>query len=293
MTTERHPAWRGIVIEALQAASAAVQRLAPRAGQRVIAGRAAGYRSWDPEVIAVDTAAERAAIGVLRRHNVRGTLLSEEAGRTPLAGRGRAADPVCVIMDPFDGSMLYRRGIRTHWYTALGIYGEDEAARAAGVIDHVTGEMVLADARGAVSLSRPRARPLRLRPSRTSRLDGAFLEAYMMKPPFLYPTATALRPLFERATFILPNGGPAGFADVAAGRIDVYLAWHEALTEVFSALPIAERAGCVVSHWDGSPVRFRPDIHAVYSLVCSANRRLHDAVLQALKGIRPPRGLAP
>ncbi len=293
MTTRRPLAWRRIVIEVLQAANAAVKRLAPQSGQRVVAGRAAGYRSWDPEVIAVDTAAERAAIAVLQRHGVRGTLLSEEAGDTPLAGKRSLADPVYVIMDPFDGSMLYRRGIRSHWFTALGIYGVDGEPRAAGVIDHVTGEMTLADGRGAVSLSRPGAPGVRLRPSRTTRLDGAFLEAYLMKPPFLYPTATALRPLFERAKFILPNGGPGGFADVAAGRIDVYLAWNEALTEVFSALHIAERAGCVVSHWDGSPVVFRPDIHAVYRLVCCANRRLHGAVLQALKGIRPPRGLAP
>jgi fructose-1,6-bisphosphatase/inositol monophosphatase family enzyme len=131
------------------------------------------------------------------------------------------------------------------------------------------------------------------RPSAATTLDGAFLEAYLKKPSFLYPTATALRPLFERARFILPNGGPNGFADVACGRIDVYFAWNEALTEVFSAIFIAERAGCVVTHWDGSPVRFCPDIHAVYSLVCSANPRLHEEVLQALKGITPPKGLLP
>ncbi len=286
--------WRRIVIEALQAANSAVRRVAPQTGQRVVAGRAAGYRSWDPEVIAVDTAAERAAIAVLRRHGLRGTLLSEEAGQTPLGKKSSSlTESVYVIMDPFDGSMLYRRGIRAHWFTALGIYGEDGKARAAGVIDHVTGEMTLADGRAAIAVSRSGARAVRLRPSRITRPDDAFLEAYMMKPPFLYPTATSLRPLFERAKFILPNGGPAGFADVASGRIDVYLAWNEALTEVFSALHIAERAGCVISRWDGSPVVFRPDIHAVYSLVCSANRRLHDAVLQALKGIRPPKGLAP
>ncbi len=109
---------------------------------------------------------------------------------------------------------------------------------------------------------------------------------YRVKDPKLIP-------LFERAKFILPNGGPNGFADVACGRIDTYFAWNEALTEVFSAIFIAERAGCVVTQWDGSPVRFRPDIHAVYSLVCSATPRLHEQVLQALRGITPPKGLLP
>jgi len=289
--------WRQCVQAGLLAANAAVRRLAPRSGQRVVRGREAGYRSWDPEVIGVDTAAERAIIGALRRREIHGTLLSEEAGETRLGERRGGSDargePVYVIQDPFDGSLLYRRGIRAHWFTALGIYGQDETPRAAGVMDHVTGEIVLADAAGTVRLARPGARAMPARPAATRTLDGAFLETYLMKPSFLYPTATALRPLFERARFILPNGGPNGFADVACGRIDVYFAWNEALTEVFSAIYIAERAGCAITHWDGSPVRFRPDIHAVYSLVCSANPRLHEHVLQSLRGITPPKGLTP
>jgi fructose-1,6-bisphosphatase/inositol monophosphatase family enzyme len=262
-----------------------------------VGGREAGYRAWDPEVIGVDMAAERAIINALTRNGIRGILFSEEAGKTTLGGRAGRSDPgaetVYVIQDPFDGSLLYRRGIRAHWFTALGIYGSDERPRAAGVMDHLAGEMVLADAAGVVRIANPGARAVPARPAPTTTLDGAFLEAYLMKPPFLYATATALRPVFERAKFILPNGGPYGFADVACGRIDVYLAWNEALTEVFSAIYLAERAGCVVTTWDGSPVRFRPDIHAVYNVVCSANSRLHEEVLQALKGIRPPKGFLP
>src|SRR5512134_603544 len=79
--------WRQRVLECLRAASAAVRRLAPRAGQRVVAGREAGYRPWDPDVIAVDTAAERAVIAALRRGGIRGTLLSEEAGEARMSGR--------------------------------------------------------------------------------------------------------------------------------------------------------------------------------------------------------------
>jgi fructose-1,6-bisphosphatase/inositol monophosphatase family enzyme len=287
--------WRKIVQEGLLAANAVVRRLAPRSGQRVVAGREAGYRSWDPEVIRVDTAAERAMAVALGQWGIRGTLLSEEAGETRLGDRRAGSDArgelVYVIQDPFDGSLLYRRDIRAHWFSAVGIYGTDDAPRAAGVVDHITGEMVLADGAGAVRLPRPGARAAPVHPSTTTSLDGAFLETYLMKPVFLYPTANALRPLFERAKFILPNGGPNGFADVACGRIDAYFAWNEALTEVFSAIFIAEKAGCVVTHWDGSAVKFRPDIHAAYSLVCSATPRLHEQVLRALRGITPPKGL--
>jgi len=285
--------WRAAVLAALRAAQAAVWRLSPAAGPRVVAGRAAGYRPFDPDVIAVDTAAERAVIRALERLGLHGTLLSEEAGERPL-GRPRArGEPVYAVLDPFDGSLMYRRGIRALWFTALGLYGRDGRPRAAGVIDHINGEVVLADGSGAVRLARLGARPAPLRPSRATRLDGAFFEAYMMKPAFLYPTATALRPLFERALGVLPNGGPGGFVDVAVGRVDVYLAWQEALTEVFTGIYIAERAGCVVTGWDGAPVRFRPDIHALHTLVCSANRRLHGEVLAVLRRIPPPKGFAP
>lgn len=284
---------RVAVHAALRAAHAVVRRLRPQAGQRVVAGRAEGYRPFDPDVIAVDTAAERAVIAALGRHGVHGTLLSEEAGERPLGRPGARGASLYAVLDPFDGSLLYRRGIRAHWFTGLGLYGTDGAPRAAGVIDHINREVVLADRAGVVRLARPGARPAPARPSAAERLDGAFLEAYMMKPAFLYPTSTALRPLFERAQGILPNGGPAGFVDVAVGRVDVYLAWQEALTEVFSGVYVAERAGCVVTGWDGAPVRFRPDIHALHGLVCSANPRLHGEVLRALRGVTPPKGLVP
>jgi fructose-1,6-bisphosphatase/inositol monophosphatase family enzyme len=194
-------------------------------------------------------------------------------------------------MDPFDGSMLYRRGIRALWFTGIGLWGLDGAARAAGLVDHITGELVLADRSAVRRWPRPHARPERPRPAATATLEPAFLEAYMMKPAFLYPTSEALRPLLGRARFVLPNGGPGGFVDVACGRVDVYLAWREALTEVFSTLAVARAAGCVVTGWDGAPVVFRPDIHALHTVVCSANPRLHAVVLRALEGVAPPGGI--
>lgn len=293
MVARRAPRWGKAVEAALRAAATAVRRTDPRRGQRVVAGRAEGYRPFDPEVIGVDTAAERAAVLALRRAGIHGTLLSEEAGERPLPRprAGAGLEPVYVVMDPFDGSMLYRRGIRALWYTAIGLWGLDATPRAAGLVDHVTGELVLADGREVRRWVRSGARPDRPRPAATSAIEAAFLEAYMMKPTFLYPTVEALRPILGRARFVLPNGGPGGFVDVACGRIDVYLAWREALTEVFSSVAIALAAGCVVTGWDGSSLVFRPDIHALHTVVCSANPRLHAEVLRALEGVAPPGGI--
>jgi fructose-1,6-bisphosphatase/inositol monophosphatase family enzyme len=285
--------WASAVAAGLRAAAAAVRRTDPRRGQRVVAGRAEGYRPFDPEVIGVDTAAESAAVAALRRAGIHGTLLSEEAGERPLPRprTGAAPEPVYVVMDPFDGSMLYRRGIRALWFTGIGLWALDGTPRAAGLVDHVTGELVLSDDSVVRRWARPRGRPDRPRPAATREIEEAFLEAYLMKPAFLYPTVEVLRPLLGRARFVLPNGGPGGFVDVACGRVDVYLAWREALTEVFSTVGIALTAGCVVTGWDGAPLVFRPDIHALHTLVCSANPRLHAEVLRALEGVAPPGGI--
>ena len=285
--------WAPAVEAALRAAAAAVRRTDPRHGQRVVAGRAEGYRPFDPEVIGVDTAAEKAAVAALRHAGIHGTLLSEEAGEQPLPRHRRGAfrEPVYVVMDPFDGSMLYRRGIRAMWYTGIGLWALDGAPRAAGLVDHVTGELVLSDAMEVRRWARQNVRPDRPRPAATRDIESAFLEAYMMKPAFLYPTAEALRPLLRRARFVLPNGGPGGFVDVACGRVDVYLAWREALTEVFSTVGVALAADCVVSGWDGSPLVFRPEINALHTVVCSANSRLHAEVLRALEDVTPPGGI--
>jgi fructose-1,6-bisphosphatase/inositol monophosphatase family enzyme len=285
--------WASAVAAGLRAAAAAVRRTDPRRGQRVVAGRAEGYRPFDPEVIGVDTAAESAAVAALRRAGIHGTLLSEEAGERPLPRprTGAAPEPVYVVMDPFDGSMLYRRGIRALWFTGIGLWALDGTPRAAGLVDHVTGELVLSDDSAVRRWARPRGRPDRPRPAATREIEEAFLEAYLMKPAFLYPTVEVLRPLLGRARFVLPNGGPGGFVDVACGRVDVYLAWREALTEVFSTVGIALTAGCVVTGWDGAPLVFRPDIHALHTLVCSANPRLHAEVLRALEGVTPSGGI--
>ena len=89
----RRTKWREIVVAGLRAAHTTVRRLGSAAGQRVVAGREAGYRAWDPEVIGVDTATERAVITALKRHGVRGTLLSEEAGEKALTARSGVSSP--------------------------------------------------------------------------------------------------------------------------------------------------------------------------------------------------------
>jgi fructose-1,6-bisphosphatase/inositol monophosphatase family enzyme len=72
---------------------------------------------------------------------------------------------------------------------------------------------------------------------------------------------------------------------VAKGKIDVYLAVQEAGVEVFTGLPIALRAGAVVSTFDGKQPVFDADINKTFAIVCSANEALHEQVLAEIAKI--------
>lgn len=262
-----------------------IRALAGR-GTEVVEGRPAGYREWDPEVIRVDKVAEKRVLEEIRASGLRAIILSEEAGRFEQPGEGQA--PVYFIVDPFDGSLLYRRQIPAFWYTCLGIYSPQGEPLAAAVADVNSQRVDFCNEEAAFTahLEDGEAHHVtELQPSQVEELSEAFVEIYLMRPAFMYPTAIRLEPLLGRVKFILPNGGPCGFADVAVGRVDVYIAVKEAAVEVFTGMAIAQKAGCVVSTWEGKEVDFSDDIDREYSIVCSSNQRLHEQVLRALESL--------
>jgi fructose-1,6-bisphosphatase/inositol monophosphatase family enzyme len=104
-----------------------------------------------------------------------------------------------------------------------------------------------------------------------------------MKPPFLRAAVDRVGPLLRAAGFVLPNGGPPGLADIAAGRVDLYVGLRQGPTEIFSALALAEAAGATVTDLTGQPLRFVPDMAATSDVLCAATPALHREALQALR----------
>jgi myo-inositol-1(or 4)-monophosphatase len=276
-------AWGELCLRAVTAAGDAVARLGEGAGRRVVAAHAEAHRADDPETIGVDEAAEAAILDVIRQAGIDATVLSEEAGEVRVAGKG---EPVCVVVDPFDGSALYRHGIRAFWYTAIGILSADGRPMAAACLDLIHGTVEVAGGgRGFTGrLDGTTLRdPVPLRPSGATRLQGARLEVYLMKPAFLRAALDRAGPLLRVAGFVLPNGGPPGLADVAAGRVDLYVGLRQGPTEIFSALALAEAAGATVTDLTGQPLNFVPDMSATSDVLCAATPPLHREVLQALR----------
>jgi len=275
--------WAELALQAVGAARGAVARLGEAAGRRVVAAHAEAYRADDPETIAVDEAAEAAILEVIRQAGVDATVLSEEAGEVRIAGTG---EPVFVVVDPFDGSALYRHGIRAFWYTAVGVLAADGRPLAAACLDLIHGTVEVAgEGKGFTARLEGSTLqdPVPLRPSAANRLQGARFEVYLMKPPFLRAAVDRVGPLLRAAGFVLPNGGPPGLADIAAGRVDLYVGLRQGPTEIFSALALAEAAGATVTDLTGQPLRFVPDMAATSDVLCAATPALHREALQALR----------
>lgn len=282
--------WTDFGLECIIEGMDLINQLGGRGREVVSSQRQAGYRYWDPETLKVDKATEDLFLRKLTERGVRGEFLSEEAGRLELpGGEGGPAEPVYFVSDPFDGSLLYKRCIPAFWYTSLAIYSQDGQALCAIVGDCIEWKVDFASESGSFSGKLREGKLVDVtenKPSDTTDLGQAFIESYLMKPHYLYPTAVQYEALLRQVKFILPNGGPGAFADVACGRIDAYVAFRQPFVDVFPGLAIAEKAGAIVTTFDGQPVVFSPDISQRYDLVCSATAELHERVLAEIAEIR-------
>ncbi len=277
---------RDLPLKAVRASLRKLRRLGASAAA-VQQTRAGSYRYWDPEILVVDRTLEDIYLDFFRRSQIPARFISEEVGDISLADDHHFV----IFCDPFDGSALYRRRISAFWFTAVGIYTANGKPISAAVGDGLSLEIIFSAGPSAfcTHLSRSSLKEP-VRPSETNRLADAYLATYLMKPHFLYPTVENFKKLFQSVKMVIPNGGPAGFADVASGKCDIYLAIRQPITEVFSALPIALAAGCVVTDFEGKPVAMVTDINGRLDLVVCANKELHQQVLRFLtRGVKGDR----
>jgi len=271
--------------------------------RRVVATREGDYRNWDPDVLGVDEAAEGYIFDCLKRFNeMKGdsftaTIISEEAGERSF---GTGAEKIYVISDPFDGSLLYKNDLGAFYYTTVAVYDGEGNHVATAIGDCVQSRVDVANAETAFSARFDGAKLLNVKPAALSSnadLAKVTLESYMMKPKFMFQEADdqysfveTFKPLLSKVKFIVPNGGPCGFSDVAFGRIDVYFAHKQPLIEIFSGVGTAMTAGAVITDFDGNDLEFSDNINDRLFVLASGNRALHDEVLSILAEIKAQTG---
>lgn len=246
------------------AAAAAAETL-PRFRQRGLISNklAAGF---DP-VTEADREAELAIRALIRAEFPDHGILGEEHGL-----ENAAASHIWVI-DPIDGTRAFISGLPT-WGTLVGLTVEGEAV--AGLMSQpFTGELYFADVRGAFYEGPGGSRPLATR--KTTRLADATLTT--TTPSLFKGEGRACYDRLEQAVRLARYGADCyAFAMVAAGTVDVAVDPGLQPYDIVALIPIIERAGGVITTFDGKPAEAGGDILA------AATPELHAAAMAYLSG---------
>ncbi|MCM8822352.1 MAG: hypothetical protein NC831_06015 [Candidatus Omnitrophica bacterium] len=263
-------------------------------GWEEVEKRLGEYKSWDPDILKVDKDTENTYRKRLEQWGRPVVLLSEEAGRVEI-NTDKQGEPLYVVCDPFDGSYLFKHGIKDFWYSSLAFYDKNFNPVCCCVGDCVSGKIAYASNRGAfladiesgkISKEVKLDRKYRQQMGRPDviKMDGASIESYAMKPKkFLIPLVDKYRELMLPFKFFLPNGGPYGFVDVAEGKIDVYFAVKQPFVDVFSGIFVAQQAEVVVTDFNGNNVQCSDNVKSVLDVVVSTNKELHNEILKKIK----------
>jgi len=221
---------------------------------------------FDP-VTEADRESERAIRALIASEFPGHGILGEEFGSENLA-----SSQVWVI-DPIDGTRAFISGVPT-WGTLVGLTVDGDAV--AGMMSQpFTGELFYANASGAHYEGPGGAKRLRTRA--TARLDEATL--FTTTPALFKGESRGIYDRFEAKVRLARYGIDCyAFAMLAAGGVDIVVDSDLKPYDIVALIPIIEKAGGVITTFDGGAPENGGDILA------AATPELHAAAMEALRG---------
>jgi myo-inositol-1(or 4)-monophosphatase len=215
------------------------------------------------------TNADRAIERVLRtaideRYPDHGIVAEEEGERV---GSGEYT----WFIDPIDGTRSFMTGSPL-WGTLIGLTRRDEPLFGL-LVQPVLEEVFLGGPSGSW-LIKPERRD-RLRSRGCKSLAKAMLGS-THPDMFSGDRATAFRNLSGKCLLTRFGGDCYNYAMVAAGYLDLVVESQLKPYDIVPLIPILERAGCIVTDWQGKRPLRGGDV------VVAGSRELHGAALQAL-----------
>ena len=244
------------------AAAAAAQTL-PRFRQAGLVSNklASGF---DP-VTEADREAEQAIRALIRQEHPEHGILGEEFGAENVDSR------FVWVIDPIDGTRAFISGVPL-WGTLVGLTDGGDAV--AGMMSQpFTGELFWADDKAAHYEGPGGPRTLKTRQTRS------IAEATLCTTtPALFLDAMRLSyDRLEMAVRLARYGTDCyAYAMLAAGQVDLVVETGLQPYDIVALVPIIERAGGVVTTWDGGPAERAGDI------VAAATPELHAAAIEML-----------
>jgi myo-inositol-1(or 4)-monophosphatase len=206
----------------------------------------------------------RAAIqGAYPDHGMRG----EEHGWQ------RGSSPYTWVIDPIDGTRSFILG-QLHWATLIAVNDGDEVL--AGIAHQpFVGESFLASAEGYARWRRGTEERV-LTSRRCSSIGEAIVACTDPKMFTSEADIAAFRRVADAARLVRYGGDCYAYCLLAMGLVDVVIESSLRAWDVQALMPIVERAGGVITTWDGARCEEGG------SVVACGDPRLHATVLEAL-----------
>lgn len=218
-------------------------------GRKVVAA-VAGRPEAEDEQLDLDKRCDKLFERLLKKSDLKVHVFSEhgEYG-VPL----EEAEYFCSI-DPFDGSGLYRRGVRWDWWSVLSFFDLKGNPLVGCAVDILSGKMYLAYDQKATMIYLAQNKEDEyvesLCPSRQTSLgDDSHIAVYLMDPSYMGSwidrggkLLARMRRRFKRAR-LYANGGSCIYPLLAGGIVQGYVMFREPRSEIDPGMGFAKTAG--------------------------------------------------
>ena len=190
---------------------------------------------------------------------------------------------VSVFLDPFDGSKLYQRGIPSFWASAIS-FAINDVPTICAILNFNEQRIYWCDENSVycldVNSSISESQLISVDRTHNISLPEAYLETYLMLPSYFFNAYEKIGSLIESVKCIIPNGGPTGFVDILSGKADIYIGINEAITEVYTALPIVRAGKLILKSLDGTDFKkYAEKRKSLFHFICTRDNKLMEDVL--------------
>lgn len=223
---------------------------------------------FDP-VTAADRAAEAIIAKALKAQFPDHAMTGEEFGSSQVASRYR------WIVDPIDGTRAFIMGSPL-WGTLIGLL--DGGRPILGVMDQpFTGERFFS---GEKTSHLRQGRKTTLLSTRACASLGDAVLTSTHPGLFSAGRQQAILARMEKSVRMTRFGGDCyAYGLLAAGFVDIIIEPGLKSYDIAALIPIVERAGGVITTWDGSPASDGGDI------IACGDKRLHEIALKTMRKI--------
>ena len=273
-----------LLVEYLKEATREIGRRAQKGEGKEILG-AVINRPEDIE-IGIDRVGEEIIERLVKKYKLNTVIFSEPDGRD--IRNGQSPD-VFGSLDPFDGSMLYLRGLEHNWYTVLSFFDRERQPLCGGVADILNEKFYLSSAEGNFLLDAKTNKKREVFPSDKKQLtEPLVLASYLMSSQYSSKFLALFGNLVKNLhlkSLLYPQGGSFIYAYLASGLVDAYVMFDEPRSEIDPGFVFAKRAGCevVTVNSDGTyeDYRFLPGRQhdKVDLLVATSTPQLRDQLI--------------